>query len=231
MKPVSLFAGALFLSTLISAVPNANGAIIEPIDLFAPGDGAATFVDTTGLNWLDLTFTFGMSVPDVESDLTLGGLLDDSWRVAELSEIDALLTAYGFTPDSSCNNGAQHCSASGENAAAAVNFVFDLKATGAGSAAGLFQNENLVDGLIGRAFVDHGDLGSPGSTVDARSDFFELITYSSGAEGVFLVQNAFPQEDPETIPAPPPAWLFVFGLGVLGVLRRRASGPSLNRAV
>lgn len=219
------------MSALVSAVPNAKGAIIDPIDLFVPGDGAATFVEDTGLNWLDLTFTFGMSVPEVQSDLSLGGLLDGSWRVAELSEIDALLTAYGFTPDSGCNNGAQHCSPSGENAAAAVNFVFDLKATGAGSAAGLFQNENLVDGLIGRAFVDHGNFGSPGSTVDARSDFFELITYSSSAEGVFLVQNAFPQEDPETIPAPAPAWLFVFGLGVLGVLRRRASVPSLGGAI
>ena len=209
----------LFLS--LSSLSKAG--VITELDLFSSGDTAMTYVEDTGLNWLDLTYTNDMSVDAVSSDLTLGGLLDSTWRIATLTEVDALFTAYGFTPDSGCNYGALHCSPSGERLSSSVNMIWQMYAPSGNSMSGLFLNSNLSPGVVGRAYTDHGNFGSPGSSIDALTDAWSLSSYSSNSNtGVFLVQNHGAIAAPShAVPEPNIVAMLALGLTMIGLQRRK----------
>lgn len=194
-----------------------KAGVITELDLFSSSDKAMTYVEDTGLNWLDLTYTNGMSYDAVNVDLTLGGLLDSTWRIATLSEVDTLFTAYGFTPDSGCNNGALHCSPSGESLSAAVNMIYQMYAPSGNELKGLFYNPNLSPGYVGKAFTDHGNYGTPGISIDALTDASEASSYSSYSNtGVFLVQTHGAVAN-----VPAPATIFLLIVGLAGIVFRK----------
>lgn len=60
-------------------------------DLIQLNSGQTTADTDSGLEWLDMSFTIGSSVADVQSELDsyLGG----GWRYASLSEVDAFIAA------------------------------------------------------------------------------------------------------------------------------------------
>lgn len=61
-------------------------AALVATDWKTAGDGYATLDQVTGIEWLDLDFTFGMTFAEVQSELSLGGALY-GWRFATGSEV------------------------------------------------------------------------------------------------------------------------------------------------
>jgi hypothetical protein len=77
---IILAASILLLSTQV------NAALIEQ-DLFSSGDGLTTLDSMTGLQWLDVTETVGLSYGDV---LISQYTTDLSFRYASLQELTSL---------------------------------------------------------------------------------------------------------------------------------------------
>ena len=63
-------------------------------DLLAPGDRLVTRDSATGLDWLDLTTTTGLSWNDIHAGR--GGWIADGWRHATTAEVCELLIHAGF---------------------------------------------------------------------------------------------------------------------------------------
>lgn len=84
--------------------------------LFLPIFSHATIVDLgtitrdteTGLDWLDVTETRGLSYNQVTAQMGVGGAYE-GWRYATASEVDLLITHFGYTRISFCNYGVTHC--------------------------------------------------------------------------------------------------------------------------
>ncbi len=204
-----------FLSIIALLSIDSIAATIKPVDVFSQGDGKATYVEDTGLTWLDLSVTFNMSYSEVEADPTLGNSLPSHWRIATLEEVDSLFTAYGFTPDLGCGNGAQHCSQVGESNSSAQAIVGDFGGK-QGFFQGMFNNPNLPSGEVGYAFADW--MVTPGQSVDAQT-WQSLPESNSGSNyGVLLVETA-------VVPLPASVWLFSIAVAsFLGIrIRRRSS--------
>jgi hypothetical protein len=69
-------------------------------------NGNFTTDDSTNLDWLDMSFSIGLSYNDVDNLLASGGVLD-GWRYATSTELTTLVTNYiteigTFTLDPSC---------------------------------------------------------------------------------------------------------------------------------
>ena len=94
IKSISLASTALVLSTNVSAALIDNGMI--------------TSDDSTGLEWLDLTETVGMSYDQVTAQMATGGSLA-GWSYATSSQIASLFDSAGGSGDytgwSEANNG------------------------------------------------------------------------------------------------------------------------------
>ena len=192
----------------------------ERVDVFSAGDEAATLVYDTNLLWLDTYFTAEMSYDQVKSDLTLNGLLDGSWRIATLEEVDKLFTAYGFTPDYCNVNGAIHCSTTGESNTAAARMLNDINEHYTDtSVSAMFNNPFLPDGQVGEAFADFAE--SPTESVDARTHISVSSTSTEPNRGVFLVKN--PYEEHEDIP-----FLPLWAYPVLATLLCRAASRNAS---
>ena len=71
----------------------ANAELIET-DWKAGGDALATLHEETGLEWLDLTQTDGMSIDQVAAQTGEGGSFE-GWRIATFDEIDTFVR-YAF---------------------------------------------------------------------------------------------------------------------------------------
>lgn len=91
MNPLKLTAAALCLSF---ASAGACAALISN-DLNSTADGLLTLDTDTGLEWLDLSETFNMSVADVQPLISSGGSLD-SFRLAQATEVHGLMANAGL---------------------------------------------------------------------------------------------------------------------------------------
>lgn len=93
---------AVLLSMISLLALPASADLIEQ-DLFAAGDALLTLDDVSGLRWLDLTETTGISMDDIEADV--GGWASRGFRHASTSEIydlferniGHLIGRWGFT--------------------------------------------------------------------------------------------------------------------------------------
>ncbi|MCP4258052.1 MAG: hypothetical protein GY774_11065 [Planctomycetes bacterium] len=81
----------LFCALMLSF--GANAELIET-DWKAGGDALATLHEETGLEWLDLTQTDGMSIDQVAAQTGEGGSFE-GWRIATFDEIDTFVR-YAF---------------------------------------------------------------------------------------------------------------------------------------
>ena len=84
MKKISVLICSIILA--LSFAGAANAALIER-DRYNPNDGLITFDSTTGLEWLDVSETQGMSYNDVLSDQSIQF---DGWRYATKGEVGDL---------------------------------------------------------------------------------------------------------------------------------------------
>lgn len=71
---------------------SANAELVET-DWLADSDGLATLDTNSGLEWLDLTLTDGMSINQVSLELGDGGQYE-GWRLATASEVHDLMRNY-----------------------------------------------------------------------------------------------------------------------------------------
>lgn len=87
---------AAFIAALaIGSAPPASATLLV-VDLLAPGDGLVTHDTETGLDWLDLTPTRGLSWDDVLGGA--GGWVADGWRHANAAEVCDLYDRHGLAP-------------------------------------------------------------------------------------------------------------------------------------
>lgn len=77
---------ALTFALVLTATP-ASAALIA-VDLETPGDGLVTLDTESGLEWLDVTLTAGLSWAEIEA--TGGGYFAQGWRLAQRPEVEAL---------------------------------------------------------------------------------------------------------------------------------------------
>jgi hypothetical protein len=77
---------ALLSITASLMAPLAQAELVET-DWKADGDSLATLDTETGIEWLDLTETLGMSLTYVESETGVGGIFE-GWRLPTSAEID-----------------------------------------------------------------------------------------------------------------------------------------------
>jgi len=216
---------ALFL--LLSSI-NTHASIVDL--------GIITRDTGTGLDWLDVTETRGISYNQVIAQMGAGAAYE-GWRYATASELDLLITNFGYTRRSSCNYGVTHCdfNLSGDRIVIEnfiktlgdtrdalldeINHDFDTNAFGAAGVQGLL-NEYLprptdltfttVAAIEDFEYVDR-ITGLPTSDSYDRvkvHDFGISRTYGQGQIGSFLVMTS-------PVPVPAAVWLFGSGLIVL----------------
>jgi hypothetical protein len=87
--------GALLAASILLLSGQVNAALIEQ-DLFSIGDGLTTLDSMTGLQWLDVTETVGLSYGDV---LISQYITDLSFRYASLQELTSLFDNAGGSGD------------------------------------------------------------------------------------------------------------------------------------
>jgi beta-glucanase (GH16 family) len=148
-------------------------------------DNGSTTLDTaTGLEWLDLTLTQGVTAQDVLAGY--GGYIADGWAFATVDEVCGLLGAMG-DDTTGCTSGAVGVPMGPANAATLVNLLGNTAATGRG-AYGMFNN---ISG-----FPDNAGLGCINDTATSctggSSSWLTLIGWASGYQtvGSFLVRPA-----------------------------------------
>jgi hypothetical protein len=88
---IVMLAGMLLLSL------TTNAALVTQ-DWKSHGDGALTYDDNSGLWWLDLTETAGMSYRQVTAQLGLNGAFE-GWRYATVTEGRDIYAQFGLTLD------------------------------------------------------------------------------------------------------------------------------------
>ena len=197
---------------------SANSAIIDL--------GNITRDTGTGLDWLDVTATSGLSVNDVLAELGEGRLYE-GWRYGTATEVDKLITNFGFIPVTPCNLGYTNCVANqpgddpiietiirtlGDTYAQAFpNFDFG---NGAGETFGYVLDDinnfstYSIFILQDYEFIDNCQSARCPFLSDGPDNIF--IGGSSNARtGSFLVQES---------PVPIPAAVYLFGSALLGLI-------------
>jgi hypothetical protein len=86
---------------LLLFVPNESKAALIANDLATPGDGLITLDSQTGLQWLDLELTIGLSHNDVTGGLG-NSWYADGWRHANASEVCELFDSQIGLPTDTC---------------------------------------------------------------------------------------------------------------------------------
>ena len=215
IKSIALGVSALILSSSV------NAAIIST-DWQAADDNLITQDTNSGLEWLDLTVTVGMSYDAVSAQLGVGGDYE-GWRYATTSELIGFFDAFGgdsgyYSGWSTQNNG-----------------LFDVIAPYWGD---LFcSNYSSCPTGEGYSQVIHNGIFSDASNA-TRSQIYDrpvngqpdVTTYDNVLVDGIQIPNTIALEgmgsalvrDVSAVPVPAAAWLFGSGLlGLIGVARRK----------
>jgi len=98
----------LSLAVLSSISLSVNASFIQINDNIQD-HGVYTRDVSSGLDWLDVTETRGMSYNQVQDQMGVGDIYE-GWRYATYSELDTLILDFGYTPStSSCLHGNLVC--------------------------------------------------------------------------------------------------------------------------
>ncbi len=182
---------ALFL-TLFLSLPASAGFVNSDVDVL--GDAKATLHEETGIEWLKLESTVGMSIDDVQSALQSGGSLE-GWRLPRFEEVsfmvDSLLSSVPF-------NGRQNVILSSSFSGVSENFIFKMGLTNylafGGSvnraySKGLYINENGDTVLSGTVRERKGSTMTNMYFYDGLENASYTTSYSDSTTGVFLVSD------------------------------------------
>lgn len=199
-----------FVAGAVLAIAS-HGAVADLIDR-----GNYTSDTNSGLDWLDLTETAGMSVASALDR-------NHGWSYANETQVGGLLTSfgiqYGFNPGSPFV-----LDVTNQQARSFMDLLGETYWTRyygpdyvlAGSLGGFY---NSAAGTAGRSTYLCISLGAcaAGSFVNDS----DLSTYTPANVGQFLVRNSLTQP----IPEPETYTMMLAGLGLLGFARRRKQSP------
>lgn len=187
---------------------NANAAIVD--------NGTYTTDTATGLDWLDLTATAGMSYNQVTAELGAGGLFE-GWTYATRAQVSGFWDAFGgdsnyYNGWSTQNNGLFDVMAP---------LVGDLYCTASACTPGDGLSKWITGGLSAKGYKEialSADLAtvSQAATEDYFTPGWNSIRTTDVAPdtGSALIRVS-------AIPVPAAVWLFGSGLlGLIGVARR-----------
>ncbi len=222
---------------VLSLSLSTNAAIID-MDYYT--------VDTdTGLNWLDVTMTAGLSRDNVNSMLVEGGALE-GFRYATASELDQLIINFGYVAVNQNCSHALHCDGMGNSGDPEIietmiktlgdtfdkqldleNNNLDVPEDGAGFTKGILGSQLRSE--VGGIYYDTAII------VDG-----EQVSRSSGASGGDATDNvstaygsfrtdqshwqlgSFLVAEVAVVPVPAAAWLFGSALiGLVGIKRKK----------
>ncbi|WP_101756743.1 hypothetical protein [Oceanicoccus sp. KOV_DT_Chl] len=232
---------ALALIGLILSI-STNAAIIDL--------GSVTRDTGSGLDWLDLTETVGISYNSVTSEFGEGGLFE-GYRYATAAEFDQLVTNFGYAPaNSDCNLGYKYC----DTAITGDSFLVEhmiktlgdvgkywyslgidlnnrVSSQGAGWAAGMldqYYQDPATAGYISTARISDKELVSRYNfqpTVD-YDDFVVTLNSQATLTTRYAAVGSFLVKDNEfyiaPVPIPSAIWLFSSALiGLAGIKRKK----------
>lgn len=196
---------------LLTSISLPAHAVLIEVDWQLANDTSLTYDTATGLEWLDVTETAGLSYNQVSAELGAGGAYE-GFVFASQQQILGLFSSIGL-PDE-IPNLPEYLGGETE-IASLLNFwgvTWDL-GTGERTEFLTSNNTNLQPGehWSGRVFwLEVGDTGVTSEYL-ARSD-----DYSNATIGSALVRTVSP------VPVPAAVWFFMVGLiSLLGVSRRK----------
>ncbi len=195
---------AFVLACLFLALSAPSGALLLERDLVTAGDNLVTFDSDSGLEWLDVSMTLGMSTLDVLGD-PLHQSQGGDWRQATRAELEALVASLGILfLDDTVHAAGQ---AGAQEFVAKFGCQWSCGDGGFDFSLGLFDESGTPTyGWIGYSATD--------ARVDLQNGTIGQTT-SSPFYGHFLVRAA---------PEPMPALLLGAGLTGLALFRPRERG-------
>ena len=217
IKKILSSIGFLAVSTI------SNAAIIDL--------GDVTRDTSTGLDWLDVTSTSGLSVTEVLAEMEVGGSLE-GWRYATATQLDQLISNFGFTPATPCAEAnTTNCSLSqdgddpvietmirtlGDTYAPTISGV-DFS-SGAGDTIGFLLDDISISGPeYSVAWIMDYEFSDSSRQYDFDDSVWLTGGSSASYKGSFLVSS------PVSVPAPATIWLL--GSGIFGMARFSRKKP------
>ena len=205
------------LLTLLTLAPSAEALLIEA-DLFAAGDGLITLDTRTGLEWLDLTATVGLTYATVVHGA--GGWTDLGFRMANGIEVCDLITSNAVPMDCTMRIKNPRSAVSSEfSTETFINLfgVWSLPEWGSIVTAGIFNDG--TPWKAGRFEVVSGLITGAGYEVDSVDWFTSTAStgfFAISEPGYFLVRSSIPE----------PATGLLVGGGLVAFAAQRAGRRS-----
>jgi hypothetical protein len=217
----------------------ANAVIVSLDSEFGPD--TITRDTSTGLDWLDVTETRGLSYNYVKANMGDGSAYE-GYRYATLAELDQLIINFGYVAiNTNCLNGALHCDEGLTSESELIETIIDtlgdtfdahsdaglssvdVAEGGAGEVRGMLGSRSDGTGWLDEALIQDRELvnrndGSPLLNYRDALQTQRTNAYDYGQNlqaGSFLVA-------PSTVPIPAAAYLFGSALlGLVAASRRK----------